>query len=37
MRPNVRHTARIAAALSSFLLVPIAVGAGGAASSVLPG
>jgi enterochelin esterase-like enzyme len=28
MRPNVRHTARVAAALSTLLLVPVAVGAG---------
>jgi enterochelin esterase-like enzyme len=33
MRTKVRHAARIAAALSSFLLVPIAVGAGGAAGA----
>src|SRR5213592_4142281 len=28
MRSNVRHTARVAAALSTFLLVPVALGAG---------
>jgi enterochelin esterase-like enzyme len=33
MRTNVRHAARVAAALSSFLLVPVAIGAGGAAGA----
>src|SRR6266496_4529530 len=37
MRPNVRRTARVAAALSSLLLVPVAIGGGAAATGAPPG